>query len=138
MALLRQSKESWHCVTARPCAKFANKNAIALLSHVKYSGPSMASIGYVALTKTLWHFKVNQETDDRLCHLTSRLREVSKKVKTFRKQKQKWKKTKLIKQIQNQKRKQKWKWKSQNKSKNENENKNEKSKNQKNENEKQN
>ena len=42
--------------TARPRGKFANKNAMALLGQVRESWPSMAPLGHVELTKTLWHF----------------------------------------------------------------------------------
>ena len=36
--------------------KFANENAMALLGQVRESWPSMAPLGHVGLTKTLWHF----------------------------------------------------------------------------------
>ena len=37
--------------TARPRGKFANENAMALLSQVRESWPSMAPLGHVDLTK---------------------------------------------------------------------------------------
>ena len=42
--------------TTRPSRKFANENAMALLGQVRESWPSVAPLGHVDLTKTLWHF----------------------------------------------------------------------------------
>ena len=42
--------------TVRPRGKFAIENAMALLGQVRESWPSMAPLGHVELTKTLWHF----------------------------------------------------------------------------------
>ena len=42
--------------TTRPSRKFANENAMALLGQVRESWPSMAPLGHVVLTKTLWNF----------------------------------------------------------------------------------
>ena len=42
--------------TPRVRGKCANENAMALVGQVKESRPSMAPLGHVDLTKTLWHF----------------------------------------------------------------------------------
>ena len=43
-------------LTTRPCGTFLNENGMALQGQVRESWPSMAPLGHVDLTKTLWHF----------------------------------------------------------------------------------
>ena len=42
--------------TDKLCGKLAIENNMALLGQVRESWPSMAPLGHVELTKTLWHF----------------------------------------------------------------------------------
>ena len=50
------NKELTSYGTARPHAKFANKNAMALIGQVRDSWVYITPLGHMELTKTLWYF----------------------------------------------------------------------------------